>query len=149
MSSLLVQPEAITEAVGVVPDETRPLGSRRGWPHPIPRFNIWNLGSGLPDTAPLGDHLDALVAKLKPHAARIREFIANSDAEGGLQIVRYFTPGPEDSEVLASNIVEIPGMERLGGQHPLLGFHVDESFIRLAVDLGVEIDFDEYGDEDQ
>ena len=149
MSSLLVDPDAMSEAVGVAPDETQMIGSKRDWPQPIPRFHLWSVRSGLPDTIPLDGHFAALVTKLESHAARIRGFLANTDAGACLQVVRYFTPGPEDRQVLSDNIVEVPGMERLGGQHPLLGFKVDHSFIRLAADLGVEISFDEYGDEDE
>lgn len=39
------------------------------------------------------------------------------------------------------------GLERLRGQRALLGFQLDPEILGLAARLGVEIDFDVYGDE--
>ncbi len=149
MSSLLADPDSMTHAVGLIPDETKRLGSTRDWPQPMPRAHLWKLHSGVADCRPLDEHFAALLAKVKPQVPRIREFLASSDVHARFEVVRSFTPGPEDQQVLADNTVEIPGMERMSGQHRLLGFVVDESMARLAVELGVYIDFDEYGDEDE
>jgi hypothetical protein len=131
----------------VTPDETKAKGSRAAGPKPLPRFHLWTVQSGFPDTAELNDHLAALASKISPFIQHIRSFLDSSDAHGQFSIVRKFESGSE-----LETIVDVgrngPGnLERLRGQHPLLGFHLDREIVDLAHDLGVDFDFDEYGDE--
>ena len=146
IASEALTPDAISAAVGLQPDESRPKGSRRPGPPPIPRRHLWKLRSGVPETADLNDHFAALVAKLAGYEDRIEALLDTEDADGGFQVVRHFDPGPEDEAIIEPGRL-VDGFERLRGQHPLLSFHLEEEWLAVAVKLGGGIDFDEYGDE--
>jgi hypothetical protein len=140
-----LEPHVVTTRLGFEPDNARRKGSRQPGPPPAPRVNLWDVASGLLDTEPLDAHFDALLTRLMPHTDSIKRLLADGEATGVLQVVRFTEPGPEDEAIIEPT--SGPDWERLGGQHPLLGFHLNTDVLRLAVDLGVEIDFDEYGDE--
>lgn len=146
ISSSTITPEDITAAVGLQPDRARPMGSRSEGPPPFPRFHLWDLRSECPDTADLNAHFTSIVSRLRGSEDRIRAFLASADGDGQITVVRKFDPGPEDQAIIEPGRL-VDGLERLRGQHPLLGFHLDADVLNLAVRLGVEIDFDEYGDE--
>lgn len=59
-----------------------------------------------------------------------------------LQIVRYFEDEDGEDEDLRETV---PGLERLSGQHQLLGWHMEPKIIAFLADVGAEIDVDEYG----
>ena len=59
-------------------------------------------------------------------------------------MVRYFDDGPEGFDV-ATFGVEVPDFERVGGQHPFLGFHLEVEQLSQLASLGLSVDFDEYG----
>ena len=142
-----MNPDAITSRVQLVPDETKAKGSRITDPKPIPRFHLWTVKSGCPETAELNDHLSALVAKIEPYTSLIRAFLDSSDADGQFNVVREFEAGPELDGIVDVGRYGPGNLERLRGQHPLLGFHLDRDVLDLASSLGVDFDFDEYGDE--
>ncbi len=143
----MVNPDAITSRVQLVPDETKAKGSRIAGPTPVPRFHLWTVKSGCPETADLNAHLSALAAKIEPYARLIRTFLDSSEADGQFSIVRKFEAGPELDAIVDVGRYGPGNLERLRGQHPLLGFHLDREVIDLATSLGVDFDFDEYGDE--
>lgn len=136
----------ITAHLGIEPDKVRRMGSRQAGPPPMPRTNLWMVTSRRPDTALLDEHFDALLAALEPHTERIRAFLDSGEADGTIQVVRYFSAGEEDDDVLAP--YEGPaGAERLPGQYPLLSFHLGHDLISFATRAHLVFDFDEYGDE--
>lgn len=147
ISSLSVTPDEITSRVQLVPDETKAKGSRFAEPKPVPRFHLWRVRSGCPETVELSDHFAALVARIEPFAPQIRAFLDSSDADGQFSIVRKFEAGPELDTIVDVGRVGPGYLERIRGQHPLLGFHLDQHILDLANGLGVGFDFDEYGDE--
>lgn len=136
----------ITAQLGTEPDEVSRRGSRIKGPPPRPVCNIWRLTSGYPDTASLDEHLSALFAKLDPLSDKVQAFLGSADATGVIEVVRNFSAGVEEDHVLAPHKPP-EGVERLPGQHPLLGFHLDHQLIAFAAHTHVDIDFDEYGDE--
>jgi hypothetical protein len=71
----IFDPADITKAIGLEPTECWSLGDefvRRG--HTLTRRgSCWKLDSGLDDTNPLGQHVDALLRKLTPRRAGVLE----------------------------------------------------------------------------
>jgi hypothetical protein len=59
-----------------------------------------------------------------------------------LQVVRYFGFDDGEKEGLT---VTADGLEKLSGQHQLLGWHLSAEVMSFLVNLGAEIDADEYG----
>jgi len=138
-------PDAMTAIVGTPPDIAKPRGSRRPGPPPVPRGHIWQLHSGIPEDRPLEEHFDVLCLKIAAIGEGILELRQrDEDLGAGVNVVRYFNEGPEDFDE-ATWGVEMPGFEHVGGQHPLLGFHLELEHLRLLGSLGLSIDFDEYG----
>jgi hypothetical protein len=141
-------PEEISAHLGMMADLTSLRGSKRLGPPPLPRRHLWELRSLTPENARLDEQITALLDRLSPMMSVICSLAADGKIDIGIQVVRYFDPGPEDEAVLKAREDQIPlGLTILGGQHPRLGFHLGaEDIARLAA-LGVSIDFDEYGDE--
>lgn len=142
----VLTPVEVTAHLGLEPDKVKPRGSRATGPPPRPRMHIWILESGRPDTAPLDDHLDALLIRLEPYAEGISALLVTGHTTGVVQIVRYFEIGAEDHDVIEPG-PRVEGLERLRGQHRLLGFHLDHRLLRFAGQAQIAIDVDEYGDE--
>ena len=66
-------------------------------------------------------------------------------------MVRYFDDDEGEEEVLTPSRTEgvaIPiwsGRVKLPGQHQLLGWHLDRKTMEFLVEVGAEVDADEYG----
>jgi hypothetical protein len=146
MSSLTVSPDEITARTQLSPDETKVRGSSVAW-QDFPRFHLWTVRSGCPDTADLDTHFAALVERIAPCTSQIRAFLESSDSEGCFSVVRKFEAGPELDAIADIGRIGPGNLERLRGQHPLLGFALDGATLDLAHTLGVGFGFDEYGDE--
>lgn len=87
----------------------------------------------------------ALWPRLAQVAEGLRTFTARSDSAGFLQIVRYFEEGSEDFDEATWGLPPTSDFERLGGQHPFLGFGLDALQVQFLASVGVAIDVDEYG----
>lgn len=142
----VLAPVEVTARLGLEPDRVKSRGSGATGPPPRPRAHVWILESGRPDTAPLDDHLDALLTRLEPYVERIGALFVAGHTTGVIQIVRYFEVGAEDDDVIEPGR-RVEGLERLRGQHRLLGFHLDYRLLRFAGQAQIAIDVDEYGDE--
>lgn len=149
LSSDTVDPGTISERLGLMPDEVKLMGSRHPGPPPLPRTHMWRLNSGTgSDERTLDEHFQSLLARLTGSASKLRELTVSGEVDAVIQIVRHFTPGPEDRRISE------PGrhrgdFERLRGQHPLVGFGIEAGLITYAAEAGIGFDFDEYGDEDE
>jgi hypothetical protein len=107
----------------------------------VPRSNLWKYvatGSGTVDNL-----VRELVDVFEPLSDRLRQLTADGASWIVIRIVRSFDDpdGVEDDDGgpdLPGNIV------RLGGQHQLVGFHLDEQLMARLVALGCALDFDEY-----
>jgi Domain of unknown function (DUF4279) len=146
ISSPSVSPHEITSRLLLEPDEVKPKGSRIAGPSPVPRVHLWKMMSGCADTSPLDEQFAALVARLEPREREIQRFLSSSDAQGWILAVRRFEAGAEDDAIVEPGRL-LGGLERLRGQHPLLGFALDGRIVELAARMHVGFDFDEYGDE--
>jgi hypothetical protein len=68
----------ITDAIGLAPTSSHDICDPRSARDPRPWQNLhWSLDSGLPDTAPLEEHLAALCDILEPHATALHQLRAD------------------------------------------------------------------------
>ena len=140
ISSELLTAEEITERIGLAPDKTTGRGSRTENP-PRPARHKWELGSYGPGLD-ISDHVDRVLARVMPRRDAIRTLVDEGEAQAWLQLVRYFDVEDGEEEI----IDETPdGLVKLGGQHQLLGWHLNRAALAFLHDVGAEIDADEYG----
>lgn len=143
-----VDPGVISERLGLMPDDVQLRGSRHQGPPPVPRCHLWRLKSGAATDASLDDHFAALRVRLGDSASRLRNLQETEEVTAVIQVVRSFDPGPEDRHISEPGRV-VGDLERLGGQHPLVGFDLSPDLVSYAAEAGIGFDFDEYGDEDE
>lgn len=67
-----LDPGAMSERVGLLPDEVKLRGERIPGPPPMPRCHQWKVRSGLPDTTELDEQFAALLVKVDGAAPAIR-----------------------------------------------------------------------------
>ena len=117
----------ITARLLIEPDEVQVRGSRRAQPA-VPVHHAWRVvchESGLS----VDDQVGRIVARLKPHTTRIAQLLGELSDEGdasagaGVSVVRYFNDNDgdgEDAQLSAPDEV----LQKLAGQHHLLGWHL-------------------------
>jgi hypothetical protein len=78
-----------------------------------------------------------------PSRTAIRELLKTSDdTTPWLQIVRSFNTDDGEDETID---VTPDGLEKLSGQHQLLGWHLNGEVLDFLSEVGAELDADEYG----
>jgi hypothetical protein len=124
-----LNPDQISEAVGISPDSEMWKGSRDG---EIPRANGWYVEPSLnPDLIGcdvLEEAAAAIVLRLAPYVDRIRSLVDTGAVRATLQYVRTFTPG----ELVHSSI----------------GTGLDSEAIAFLAAAGANLDIDEYDEVD-
>lgn len=152
LDSLTVSAAEVTARLSVEPDEVKVRGSHRVRPKLIPVHHSWRVVCDLPGLT-VDEQLERIVARLHPVAAEIGCYTREGAAEGfeltaRLQVVRNFNDeDDEESEEDDAHDEVVDGVEmrRLGGQHQLLGWHLDRSVLEFLTVTGAELDIDEYG----
>jgi hypothetical protein len=89
-----LDPRSITGQTGIEPDEARRAGDakpRTGAPY---AEGAWLLESGLPRSAEFHDHLDALIARLRPAWPTFVDLGRRYEASVGTAIYSYEAQGP-------------------------------------------------------
>lgn len=145
LASRQVPAADITARLGIEPDEVKTRGSRRIQP-PIPALHTWRIVCRKPGIT-VDEQIGQILDRLHAHADRIGELAAELDrAEGGasssvLQVVRVFEhPDGEDEDMTSP----VEGLEKLPGQHQLLGWHLDARTLDFLRRTHAEVDIDEY-----
>lgn len=135
-----LEPDEISRRVGLAADEVALRASRMKDP-PRPATNIWRLRSDAPGLT-VDDHIKVLIERLGPSKSAIRTLV---DAQDGiktrLEVVRDF--GAEDGEEEVTDVVD--GLEKLAGQHQLLGWELKRDVLEFVCDVGADLWVDEYG----
>lgn len=132
----------ITAALLLEPDETWVMGSRDPV-HVIPRCHGWSV-STTTRNRPINAQLDEVVARLRPAVPQIRTLVRGG-VGATLWVVRTFDgdEGVED-EGTPPDLAAL-GIEKVGGQHHLLGWRLDPTVLDFLHQTGAELDVDEYG----
>ncbi|MGN9915747.1 DUF4279 domain-containing protein [Micromonospora palomenae] len=146
LSSNRVSAAEITARLGVEPDEIVVRGSRRASPV-RPASHRWKITCRKPGLT-VDEQVDRIVDRLFGHAERIGELaIELDDIDGApsasmLQVVRVFEHPDGEEEDLTS---PVEGLQKLPGQHQLLGWHIDARVLEFLRLTRAELDVDEYG----
>ncbi|MGN9889902.1 DUF4279 domain-containing protein [Micromonospora sp. L31] len=146
LSSNRVSSAEITARLGIEPDEIVVRGSRRA--NPVrPASHRWKITCRKPGLT-VDEQINRIVDRLFGHAERIGELaveLDNSDGAPGasmLQVVRVFEHPDGEEEDLTS---PVEGLQKLPGQHQLLGWHIDARVLEFLRLTRAELDVDEYG----
>jgi len=113
-----------------------PAGSRSADP--------WQLVAEQ-QSARVDDQLLGIIGRLWPVAERIRSLVDDGTCTATLQVVRRFNDPEGEEERLDTVSAELGKLEKLPGQHQLLGWHIGQEVIDFVSATGAEIDLDEYG----
>ena len=131
-----MNPSEIAERLGVPFDDAMWQGSRQSDPL-IPRTNRWWILAAPGQI--VDDGIEELLARIAPVGDRLLELDRSGEAATVMQVVRSF----DDEDGIDEDLSDLGGFRRLGGQHQLLGFHLDLKLMKRLVDLGLELDVDE------
>lgn len=132
--------EEITQRVGLAPDSSRVRGGSRSADPPRPVHHVWAVeckGQGMDVAQQTAD----VMRRVIPCRDNIRKLVATGEAKAWFQIVRTFNAADGEEE----EITEAGDLVKLGGQHQLLGWHMDGEIVQFLADVGAAIDCDEYG----
>ena len=148
VSSQLVTADSMAAEIGLQPDTKHVRGARMPDP-PRPVAHSWCVDAQ-DRNARVDEQLAQIVRRLLPYVDKIAVLskrLAEDPSEEGrggaaLQVVRYFND-PHGVEEIGG--VALGGLTRLGGQHQLLGWHLDHQVVQFMEQVGAELDVDEYG----
>lgn len=145
LTSSRVPAAEITARLGIEPDEIVVRGSRNADPA-RPARHRWKVACRKPGLT-VDDQIARIVDRLFEHAGRIGELAVElEDTDGGpsasvLQVVRVFEHPHGEEEDLTS---PFEGLQKLPGQHQLLGWHLDVRVLEFLRLTRAELDVDEY-----
>lgn len=146
MGSRHVPAAEITARLGIEPDEFMVRGTRRLDP-PIPVSHSWQIvcrRSGMT----VDEQLETVVSRLRPYTGQLRVLLDELRADdpeyggGALRVVRYFDDEDGEEEELSPPHADL---QKIAGQHQLLGWVLARSVMEFLMDLDIELDADEYG----
>ncbi|MEV0725354.1 DUF4279 domain-containing protein [Micromonospora purpureochromogenes] len=146
LSSHRVSAAEITARLGMEADEIVVRGSRLASPA-RPASHRWKITCRKPGLT-VDEQINRIVDRLFRHAERIGELAVELDIINGapgasmLQVVRVFEH-PDGEEEDRTSPVE--GLQKLPGQHRLLGWHIDARVLEFLRLTRAELDVDEYG----
>ncbi len=132
----------IASYLGLAPDRIRGRGSRSTDP-PRPPQHSWQLLCDSPGLT-IDEQAASVLDRLRGVEDRLVTIGADLLGEGGgcyLQLVRYFNDDEGEEEELSPP--DAP-LQKLAGQHQLLGWHLDAASLNFLSRIGAEIDADEY-----
>jgi Domain of unknown function (DUF4279) len=145
LSSDHVSGHAMAKRIGLMADRTTVRGSKIAGPRPIPRCHSWAI---VCDTAGLtvDEQIERVLDRVRARQEAIRECVTTDGCSATLHVVRYLGARLDDDEGEEEDItVTDDGMEKLPGQHQLLGWHLRTDALAFLLHVGAEIDVDEYG----
>jgi hypothetical protein len=135
--------DEIANYLDLPPDRARVRGSRSAEP-PRPPHHSWQLVCDAPGLAideQVANVLDRL-RKIEGRLVTIGPSLLGEEGGCYLQLVRYFNDDEGEEEELSPP--DAP-LQKLAGQHQLLGWHLDAGSLKFLARVGAELDADEYG----
>jgi Domain of unknown function (DUF4279) len=124
LKSETVPASTITARLGIEPDCILVRGARRPAP-PIPVCHMWAVECRQRGLA-VDDQVAQVLARVRPVAEAIRTLTASGSTSAVLQIVRHFNDDEgetDDNDLIVTQDGRL--LEKLGGQHRLLGWHLE------------------------
>jgi hypothetical protein len=145
LTSTRVSAAEITARLGIEPDEVVVRGGRQAEPA-RPSTHRWRVACRKPGLTVDGQ-ITQIIGRLFDHAERIGALAVELDRIDGcpgasvLQVVRVFEHPDGEEEDLTSRV---EGLQKLPGQHQLLGWHLDARTLEFLRLTRAELDVDEY-----
>jgi hypothetical protein len=143
LDSESVTAATITARLGFEPDEILVRGARDA-ERVIPRVHSWEVQSRLTNR-PIDEMITELLAQLAPVEDQIAALVHEMAVQARIQLVRTFNDPEGDEDEGTPPDLAAKGWEKLGGQHHLLGWHVDRQALDFLQKTHAELDVDEYG----
>jgi hypothetical protein len=122
LASEVVTAEQITECLGLEPDRTAVMGSRRTSPGLVPATHRWEIRCETHGR--IDEQASTLLARIAPAADRVRALVDSGDVDAGLMMVRYF----DDPD----------------GEFNAMGWWLSREQIQLLARMGASVESDEY-----
>jgi hypothetical protein len=122
LASETVTAEQITERLGLEPDRTAVMGSRRASPRVVPAAHRWEVRCETHGS--IDEQASTVLARITPAADRVRTLVVGDDVEAGLMMVRWF----DDPD----------------GGYDAMGWRLTREQIQLLAHMGASVDSDEY-----
>lgn len=134
----------VTAYLGMEPDTVRVRGVRRAEP-PVPASHSWSVACREPGLT-LDIQISKVLDRVAPLRDRLRDLGLTKDVWIRLVIVRHFDD-PEGEEELFDAAITESGrlLEKLPGQHQLLGWYLDTRQLEFLAYVNAAIWADEYG----
>lgn len=135
----------IATHLGLEADQVMVRGSESADP-PRPGRHWWQITCETPGLR-LDEQIPEVLDRIAPVADRVRALVDTGNVTAHLQIVRYFNDEDGEEETFDDPITTADGhvMEKIPGQHQLLGWGMEREQLELIVSMGAYIDADEYG----
>ena len=122
LASEAVTPEQISERLGLEPDQTMVMGSRRTTPRVVPAAHRWEIRCETHGR--LDEQASTVLERIAPAADRVRALVDGGDVEAGLMMVRWF----DDPE----------------GGYNAMGWSLAPEQVQLLARMGAAVESDEY-----
>jgi hypothetical protein len=143
LSSETVTAATITGKLGIEPDEILVRGARDA-ARVIPRAHDWAVRARR-ENRPIGDMVTELLQRLDPVIEKIAIIVREMPVQARLQLVRNLDDSEGSEDEGTTPEIAARGWEKVGGQHHLLGWHLDRRTLDFLERTNAELDVDEYG----
>jgi Domain of unknown function (DUF4279) len=144
VTSETVTADAVTAFLGMEPDHLLVRGAKRDDP-PVPFRHSWSIhcrDRGLKIDA----QIEKILARIEPIRSRFAAITSHQDVSIRLVIVRHFDDEEGEEESLDAAVTKDGKLlERLPGQHQLLGWYLPVEHLELLAQIRCAIWADEYG----
>ena len=132
----------IAEMAGLEPDRLSVRGSRRADP-PIPVCHIWQIVCEQHGMR-IDEQVETVLERLRPFETALAAVTTSPECTAVLQVVRYLEHEDGEPEEMSD---PNDRLQKLPGQHQLLGWHLEHQDLAFLVRLDASIDADEYSGE--
>lgn len=144
ISSETVPAAAVTAFLGMEPDELQVRGAKRAAP-PVPVWHSWSVhcsDRGLKIDA----QIEKVLERVEPIRSRLVVLASGQDVSVRLVIVRYFDDEDGEEQPFEAAITKDGRLlEKLPGQHQLLGWYLSDEQLGFLAQIRCSIWADEYG----
>lgn len=143
LSSDSVTAATITARLDIEPDRISVRGARDAV-RVLPRAHRWSVYARR-DNRPIDDMITEIVQRLDPVVGDIAALVRELPVHAQLQLVRKFDDPEGDEDEGTPPQLAARGIEKVDGQHHLLGWHLDRQTLDFIDTVRAELDVDEYG----
>ena len=144
VSSETVPAAAVTARLGMEPDQLKVRGATRAEP-PVPSCHSWSVHCQEPGLR-LDAQIGEILRRIEPVRQRLAGLVNGEEVSARLVIVRYFNDADGEEESFEAAVIEGGRLlEKLPGQHQLLGWYLTAQQLEFLGSINCSISADEYG----